>query len=438
MAGDVTTGSVTPRQGLTYGALALPLGGVALPLYVMAPPHYAEQYGMSLAWLGAALLVCRLLDALIDPAMGRWIDQRLNAPGVTFFRTWRLQALLAVCSVLGFAGVFMVPDAMTQARWLGGWFLATVTLTTVAFSAASTMHQAWGVRLGGDARVRTQWVAWREGLALLGVILANVVAAQAGHGVWLVVLAISLVLALVCLWRAPWQAPAPSVLPPPLSSPAAHALSERVNVWQPWRSQVFRRLLGLFALNGLAAAIPATLVVFFVKDVLQRPDALGGLLALYFVCGALSVPAWTALARRIGPSRAWFAGMLAQALVFVSVWWTGPGDVAWFALVCVGSGLMLGADLALPGALLSGVIQRHASLAQSAMFTGWWQTVSKLNLALAAGLTLPALQWLGYRMGVGDADSQALLKGFYGLLPCAVKALAAWVWWQWWRPLKEE
>lgn len=431
MGGDTSVSAATTRQGLTYGALALPLGGVALPLYVMAPPHYAEQYGMSLAWLGAALLLCRLFDAVIDPAMGRWIDQQLNAPGVTFASAWRLQAALAVCSVLGFAGVFTVPASwMTEPVWLMAWFLATVTLTTVAFSAASTMHQAWGVRLGGDARERTHWVAWREGMALLGVILANVIAAQAGHGVWLWVLMASFLLALGCLWRAPWRSSVPV--------PEADAHMQRADVWSPWRSAAFRRLLGLFALNGLAAAIPATLVVFFVKDVLQRPDALGGLLALYFACGALSVPAWAALARRIGPSRAWFVGMCAQALVFISVWWTSPGDVAWFAMVCVGSGLMLGADLALPGALLSGVIQRHSSLSHAAMFTGWWQTVSKLNLALAAGLTLPALEWLGYRVGVGDAESQALLKGFYGLLPCAVKALAAWAWWQWWRPLKEE
>ncbi|MET0543605.1 MAG: MFS transporter, partial [Variovorax sp.] len=58
-------------DGLRYGLLGLPLAFVALPLYVLLPNHYARDFGVPLAALGLVLLGARLLDALIDPLLGR-------------------------------------------------------------------------------------------------------------------------------------------------------------------------------------------------------------------------------------------------------------------------------------------------------------------------------------------------------------------------------
>jgi hypothetical protein len=38
----------------------------------------------------------------------------------------------------------------------------------------SVIHQAWGARLGGGEDQRARIVSWREGLALLGVLVASV------------------------------------------------------------------------------------------------------------------------------------------------------------------------------------------------------------------------------------------------------------------------
>jgi Na+/melibiose symporter-like transporter len=94
--------------------------------------------------------------------------------------------------------------------------------------------------------------------------------------------------------------------------------------------------------------------------------------------------------------------------------------------VCIASGAALGADLAIPGALLAGVIQRagHAGHAEGAFF-GWWNAATKLNLALAAGLALPLLQWLGYAPGQRSPEALHALTLAYCLLPCALKLAAA-------------
>ena len=57
-----------------YGLLGAPLAFVSLPLYVTLPYHYAQQFGVSLAALGAVLLATRAADALVDPLIGRWVD----------------------------------------------------------------------------------------------------------------------------------------------------------------------------------------------------------------------------------------------------------------------------------------------------------------------------------------------------------------------------
>ncbi len=404
----------------SYGALGLPLAFVALPLYVLVPAHYAGTLGVSLTAVGALLLISRLLDAFIDPALGRWADRMLLQSGQQSRRAWWAMTGLAALCVLGFWAIFLpgVSDASALLWWCG----ASVSVTTVAYSACTILHQAWGSQLGsrsgGDAAQRAPWVAWREGLGMLGVVSANVLAAQWGPKPLAMCLTVSMCVALLALRQAPWQ---------PVASPPSKKAHDGLS---PWRNAAFRRLLVLFMINGIAAAMPATLVMFFIRDVVQRPDAAAMLLGLYFVSGALSVPLWLRAVSRWGPSRVWAVGMVGNVLAFSGVLWVVPGSVGVYACVCLLSGVMLGADLTAPGTLLNGVIQRSESLSEAGLFTGWWQMATKLNLALAAGLALPALQLLGYRAGVPDATSQQALIWMYGVVPCVCKALALCWWWR--------
>jgi Na+/melibiose symporter-like transporter len=118
--------------------------------------------------------------------------------------------------------------------------------------------------------------------------------------------------------------------------------------------------------------------------------------------------------------------MLLAVAVFVFAAQLGSGDAMPFLLVCALSGVALGTDLAVPAALLAGSIAESgdSGRAEGAYF-GWWNFASKLNLALAAGLALPTLAWLGYTPGARDADALQTLTIAYCLLPCALKLLAA-------------
>ena len=114
--------------------------------------------------------------------------------------------------------------------------------------------------------------------------------------------------------------------------------------------------------------------------------------------------------------------------VFVWAWGIGPGAAVAFGMICVLSGAALGADLALPPSMLADAIEIDGNGdvgAESGAYFGIWNLVTKLNLALAAGIALPLLAALGYEPGARDADALASLSFVYALVPVVLKVLAA-------------
>lgn len=398
-----------------YGLLGLPLAFVAMPLYVVLPQHHAQVYGLPLAALGAVLLLTRLADAFIDPMLGRWADRWLSQPQ----RALSVAFAAVVSLALGFILLFHPPVRGTVP--VLAWCAVTLIFSFLAYSLTSVMHLAWGTRLGGDVTQRSRLVAWREGFGLFGVLLANVLATKAGMGWTSAVLTLALLAGVWSLSKGPRPAPAP-----PVEAGGWRDLS------LPWRGAGFRRLMALFLVNGVASAIPATLVLFFIQDRLRAMDSAPLFLGLYFLMAALGVPLWVRLIGRIGPMRAWALGMLLSVLSFVSVLGLGEGDRMGYLAICLAGGFALGADLTAPGTLLTGVVQRAGHTAQAeGAYAGWWQWATKLNLALAAGLALPALQALGYTPGTPDPQGLDALSWVYGGLPCFFKLLALGACWRW-------
>jgi Na+/melibiose symporter-like transporter len=308
--------------------------------------------------------------------------------------------------------------------WLGG----ALAVVYAAFSLATINLNAWGAEWSTDPVERTRVTATREALALVGVIIASVAPAVLGGtdgeaaglprfaGIFAVIL-------VVC--SAVTLAFAPAPVRPPRSNGQS-----RPGVTAPLRDPVFRRLLAVFMANGIASAIPATLVLFFISDVLQAESRQGMFLALYFVAGAAGMPLWVKLSARAGKVRAWGMAMVLAILAFVWVSLLGPGNIAAFAAICVLSGLALGADLALPPSLLADVIGRDGQMRATGTYFGLWTLATKLNLALAAGVALPLLGWLHYAPGSRDADALRALTIVYAIVPCLLKigaiGLLAW------------
>ena len=126
--------ALTLTQAARYGLMGLPLAFVALPLYVLLPNHYARAFGVPLATLGALLLATRLLDALIDPLLGRWSDRLFRrSTGALLAWAGMACALMAV----GFALLFFPP--LREGTGLLVVTAVLLVLTYAAFSAVTVL-----------------------------------------------------------------------------------------------------------------------------------------------------------------------------------------------------------------------------------------------------------------------------------------------------------
>ena len=238
------------------------------------------------------------------------------------------------------------------------WFFSMLVLVYTAFSMVQISYQAYAIDLADDVNQRTRITAYREGLGLLGVfiaaalpqILSDASDAKTGFAQYSFIFAPTLLLAVVVTVFAS----------PPALHRAAQITHTTVSTWHsmwaPLQNKRFRKLLIIFIVNGIAASIPATLVLFFIDHVLRTPQHTAALLCAYFAAGAAGMPLWIALSKRYGKTRSWLLGMAVSIAAFVWAFMLGEGDVWGFAIICILSGLGLGADLAIPPALVADVI----------------------------------------------------------------------------------
>lgn len=387
-----------------YALFAALLASAGLPLYIHAPKFYVDEYGVSLAALGSALFVLRLLDVVQDPLLGR-LAERL--------RHHRAGAVAVAVLILAgsMVGLFAVTPPFAPLAWFG----AMLVLVFSSFSFLTINFYAQGVtkadQLGDFGHLRL--ARWRETGALLGICAAAIAPVMlgavtghpfAGFAGGFAALALAAWLAMRSEWSTAHTPPSAGFGP-------------------VLRDSIARRLLVIAFVNAAPVAITSSLFLFFVESRLDAPGLEGPLLLLFFLSAAAAAPLWGRLAEGIGAKRALLLGMGLSILAFGFALTLGAGDWIAFAVICVASGAALGADMTLLPAIFATRMARISPSAAEGF--GLWSFVSKFTLAFAAILLLPALDAAGFRSGVQNPEEALiLLTLFYAGIPCLLKAVA--------------
>lgn len=418
--------AITRGRLAAYGVPGLPMAILGLPLFVFLPTFYAEFTGIGLAMVGFILLAARLFDVVTDPLVGHFSD-RIRGP-------FRRRALIVLGTPLL---LFSVEMLFRPAEGVGAAYLFFFSaLVYLGWTLFALPYFAWGAELSTDYHERSRVSAWREGFVVAGTVTAASLPAVLGlendAGASLSALA-------TLFW---WLLPL-AVLALLLAVP------ERPGRLAPvaWRhglillrqNRPFRRLVLAWVCNGTANAIPATLFLLFITHVLEAPEHAGPLLLVYFGVGIAALPGWLFLARRLGKHRVWTISMLLASGFFIWVPFLGAGDVAWFYLITVLTGLSLGVDLALPAAMQADVIDQDTADGggeRAGLFFGLWGMATKLALALAVGITFPLLGAVGFSTDGGNPPEALLVLALaYAGLPVVFKLAAMGLIWSF--PLDE-
>lgn len=430
---------IKAKDLFSYGWLGWALGAVAVPIYIQVPYLYSRIYEVPAAWVGIILLLSRLFDALLDPAIGLWVDRR-SRDGNRYALPLLLSAPLLL---LGMAGVFF-PLGNSPTQYAIS-LMVSLSIVHLGYSFASIAYQAWGAELGHTDKERSTYVAVREGVGILGVVFAVSFALETYASMIFSVFAVMLLMGMFLLMKC---SPRPDKNARHAASSLAEAFDNAANSWgeslkkgfadviKPLRKQNFRKLMGVFLCNGLAAALPATLVPFYMRDRLGLGDSDQWVLAVYFLVGAASTVLWVNLASKIGLAQSWLLSMVISIPAFLLVVTLNQGDLAGYVVVCVLTGIALGADLSLPAALVARLIEENGERGQTeGTYFGLWNWVNKFNLALAPSFALGTLQLFNYSASNTSTEAfqeMTLLQQIasdpliwvYALAPCLLKLVA--------------
>lgn len=389
----------------SYSVFAALLAAASLPIYIHAPKFYVDEYGVSLAALGAVLFGLRLLDVVQDPLLGRLAEWARDRRGVAV-------AIGVTIMAVAMVGLFAVPPMLPPVIW----FALSLTLVFSAFSFLTINFYAQGVvkaaKITGKGHLRL--ARWRESGALMGVCIAAVAPVALGALIDKPFAGFALgfcILALAALWamKPEWS---------------TQGLAPSTGFMAVLKDPLARRLLLIALVNAAPVAVSSTLFLFFVESGLQAPGFEGPLLLVFFLSAALAAPIWGALAERFGPRPVLLNAMVLAIAAFGLTLTLGPGDWLLFAVICVASGATLGADLTLLPAIFASRMARISPSASEGF--GLWSFVSKLTLAFAAVSLLPLLEGSGFESGSLDnpPEAIALLTLLYAAVPCVLKLVA--------------
>ncbi len=398
---------------LAFASPGIPATLLISPVFGVMPSYYALHTGVTLAEIGGAFLLARVIDALIDPLVGILSDRTRTRLGA------RLPWMIAGAVMALPAGyLFFLPPASAG----GLYFFVTSFLIMLAWTLLTIPHGAWAAELTDDYDERSRIFGVKNILATVGAfgffLLPPLLAPLTGTTEIdrTTMLGLMVVLAVLLPLTLFWAG---------LKSPVQGAVLEQVAQGPSSLMTVLRSVSGnrpflwfvaITILAGVAQGMNTALGLLYAQDYLK----LGGYFFLIgvvpSVAGILATPVWLWVSRRFDKHKAWAAGLFLGASIGLLVLFLAPGPQSLVPLMVIVTavGVTQGVAVALPSSILADIADYEA-WKQNTRATGNYfallALLSKVVAAIGSALALFLAGALGY---VPNAHNGA--DGAFGLL----------------------
>lgn len=390
---------------LAFSAANLPVMAVTLAMTVYLPKFFASNIGISLAAVGGAFALVRLIDIPLDPLLGMAMDRTRSRHGR--YRLWMM--IGAPIMMLSVYMLFQAPQGVTVG-YLIGWLLALY----VGFSILVLAHSAWASTLttSYDDRARLFGTMMAVGVAgqacvLLAPLILKALGRTETEGVqgmgWFIIAATPLAVALVV-------ARTPERVAPPAEGGHFRLKDYAGLVTQP---EMARILLADLCLSLGPGCMSALYLFFFTHSRGFTTSQASLLLLVYILVGFVGAPSLARLATRIGKHRTAVVACFGFGAMMATLMAIPQGDMVVGTIVMLGFGFFASGFTVLIRAMVADVsdlIRLEKGQERAGLLYALTTLTAKIAGALSIFLTYQMLARIGFDARAGAENTREAVR----------------------------
>ncbi len=404
--------TIKSKEIFLYGILGIPIAFLGFPLYIYLPTFYVEYIGLNIGTVGFILLISRLIDMILDPYIGKLTDKYNNFNII----------LISTFFVL-FGLYFLIKPIYFNFIWLFCFSL----LTYISYSFVMIPYLTLNSKLSNNSINNTKLAFSREIFIIIGVLSALLfpyifqVAKDSKESLELL---LSIILIIFPIFSIIFYKKFKNnrIIKKEIKDEYFFNSIKTFFINFPQHKKLFFA----FFLNNLANALPATLFLFFVKYILLLEDKTGLFLIIYFLSAIITFPIWIKLSQILSKKTTWILSMIIASIAFTFVPFLQNNDLLYFIIICILTGMCLGADMALPSSIQSDVAQMSEKQGNdiSGILFGFWAMITKFSLALAVAISFITLEFTFFDSSAVNENSLIAIIIMYSILPIIFKGLS--------------
>ena len=407
---------------VTYSFPALAISIPTIPLYLYLPTFYGVTLELGLAATGFALLTARVFDTITDPIVGIISDR------FPIKRNYR-KPWIAVGSIIAAIGLYQLLNPPNDAGII--YLICWSIILYLGWTFVAVPYLTWGAELSTDYNERTSITTSRETAGILGILTCGVIFTFSANLNFSEIDTIGIIgwatigLGAISIPYMLKKVPDAGLVR--LKKGKNTNRSFLRSVLQLTQNRLFVRLLAAWFLNGIANGIPSVLFFLYLDKVLGVNETQRAVLILiYFSTAVAAMPAWLSLSKVFNKHRVWCYAMILAIGAFSLVPFLPEGAFYLFSIICILTGVCLGADLSIPPSIQADVLDYDKLKTRSqraGLLFSLWGMATKLALACSVGLAFPLLDWLGFEPAMPDDSGRQALVFLYALLPVGFKCI---------------
>ena len=407
--------------------LALPLSFVSIPIYLNIADFYSNKFGLNLIIIGALLAFVRIFDALQDPFIGYYSD-------VLHSKTISRKKIIRIFSLILCIGFFLVfnPPFLTNKILIISWFFLSLCCTYLCFNFVVINFESLIALISKNDEERILLNSVKEFLGLIGIILAfaipGILIKNGLENKYFYLTVFFVIFVLFAIYILLPKVRIPQELFKTSSSSKTLILEKKSQIKQYLeiffnknilKDNKFVNFLLIFFLNSTATSLPAANMNFYVREILRAEESLSWFLSTYFISACLFIPLWRFLFTKFGILKSWILSICGAIITFAFAYFLNSGNSSYFYIICLLSGMFLGADLIAPPIILAKITKDKNDIISS--YFALWNFSSKIGLMIAASGSLIILGFFDYKPGNSITHNLNIIVFFYAILPCIIK-----------------